>query len=1069
MVWNGQTVHSAFTAPAFATAFLTFTPPSLRLIALQPGRRHDTTIRVTAVGSSFTVDGIASSNPIYDINPKSFTLNRGQSIDLTVSYTPIDSGYSWTRFDLQTDLCLQSTYASGGYPGYHPIRADQPRLRITSPNGGELLVAGTDTVITWSGIPNTDTVTLEYSIDSGSTWKTISTSATGGRFAWHVPRSPSSRCLVRVTQKPMEEEWTARAGYSLYESGHAVAVDPAGNVYITGEFDRVAMFGRDTLFGAGYYDLFTAKYSPAGKELWARRAGGTFKDAGYAIAVDTGGNSYVTGVHYDVNSSNDQDIYVAKYGPDGTVAWERVMGSTSGDFGLGIAVDAYGNSYVTGGFARTATFGGITLTARWGYEMFLAKYRPDGSVEWAKQFAGPGNDYGQAITVDANGDILVTGRFQDSIDFGNQVCRGTGGEDMFLARFQNDGTLSWALSEGGPGNQEGNGICLDNAGNILVSGSFWTMAVFNGDTLPGNSNSLLFVAKYTSDGRLIWVRGGSGNGRSHGFDVRTDSYGNIFVAGKYDGTAIFGRDTLVSTSIIRDYVACLYPDGRYNWIRSAGRSSLFGRNGLAVDTYGTFYLTGEFISQAEFGKTTLNTGGWDSDIFLWKYPGGDLHRDTSDNVFSIVTATPEIGDLDMGKVLVGTARDSVVRTYISNSKPYPVSVRQIQVPPSSPMYSIVSNFPPFDIPPFGSHMVEWRFRPQTVGIQPSAVVIITSSDTLVHSITGEGVLPTVALSPRTIDFGRVMLGSQKDTTITEAIRNAGNASVDFSGTFSLGPDTSQFSIVGNNVSFTLAPGESRTLTYRFAPRYTGRSSGGIGFPYDGVGSPAAFHLFGQGIGPVVRIADDSAFAGQTTDIAIRFDRTSGEAISYALLNFQARVAYDHSLLLPTGGAIQRGSGFDTLTVIGSAQNDSLVTHLPFVALLGDSEETTLEFVNFTWVSPEGARFDAETRSGRFRLLGICTNGGNRLLVDDGQVGILRINPNPVQGRAEIEIGTMESGRTRLTLLDMLGREVSNIADGEFAPGRHTLTIDTDRLSTGNYLLVLSTPTMRRTTTVSVVR
>jgi hypothetical protein len=98
----------------------------------------------------------------------------------------------------------QNFYVSGGFAGKRP---EKPTLILTHPNGGELFVAGNDTVITWEGIPNTDTVKLEYSHDNGQSWLTVSEQAVGGKHDWlRIPRTPSTECLMKVSQLNMDAE-----------------------------------------------------------------------------------------------------------------------------------------------------------------------------------------------------------------------------------------------------------------------------------------------------------------------------------------------------------------------------------------------------------------------------------------------------------------------------------------------------------------------------------------------------------------------------------------------------------------------------------------------------------------------------------------------------------------------------------------------------------------------------------------------------------------------------------------------------------------------------------------------
>src|SRR5206468_3137388 len=103
------------------------------------GSKFDTIITVSAINADFAVTNITNTNPSYDINPKTFSVASGTNKTLTVSYTPIDSNYSWTRLSFDNNLCAQTYYVSGGYPGVLP---NFRTLQLNFPNGGEVFQAG---------------------------------------------------------------------------------------------------------------------------------------------------------------------------------------------------------------------------------------------------------------------------------------------------------------------------------------------------------------------------------------------------------------------------------------------------------------------------------------------------------------------------------------------------------------------------------------------------------------------------------------------------------------------------------------------------------------------------------------------------------------------------------------------------------------------------------------------------------------------------------------------------------------------------------------------------------------
>src|SRR5437867_4686294 len=217
--------------------------------------------------------------------------------------------------------------------------------------------------------------------------------------------------------------WAAQAGGSFDDFSRGIAVDAAGNSYVTGAFHDVATFGDTILVSSGGYDIFVAKYDNAGNVLWANAAGGSgFDDYGLSIAVDPAGNCYVTGAFsgqasFGTNALinvGGSDIFLAKYDSDGNLLWVQQAGGVSLNSGRAVAVDAQGNSYITGVFQGTGPFGNTNLTAHSlaDYDFFVAKYDTTGNLVWVQQGGGSLDDVGYGIALDAAGNSTVTGYFK---------------------------------------------------------------------------------------------------------------------------------------------------------------------------------------------------------------------------------------------------------------------------------------------------------------------------------------------------------------------------------------------------------------------------------------------------------------------------------------------------------------------------------------------------------------------------------------------------------------------------------------------------------------------------------
>ena len=223
--------NASYQSPNSSVAILEIKPSSVRFIHAMPGIKRDTTITVTARNADFDITNIISTNAAFVINPINFKLKAGQSIKLTLSFVPPDSGYVYTSMEIENNLCPKKLSASGGYPGKRPTIKT---IKLIEPNGGESLVVGMDTVITWTGVLPEENVKLEYSTDSGVNWITIAQNTKGLSYNWRVPQTPSNHCLMRVT---------AKSQYS-YDSGE---VQICNQVWMTRNLEVETYCNGDTI------------------------------------------------------------------------------------------------------------------------------------------------------------------------------------------------------------------------------------------------------------------------------------------------------------------------------------------------------------------------------------------------------------------------------------------------------------------------------------------------------------------------------------------------------------------------------------------------------------------------------------------------------------------------------------------------------------------------------------------------------------------------------------------------------------------------------------------------------
>lgn len=237
------------------------------------------------------------------------------------------------------------------------------------------------------------------------------------------------------------------------------------------------------------------------------------------------------------------------------------------------------------------------IMLKWGFFTVLIMlvfgvYAQD--FDWAKRAGGNNADDVFDNTMDLDGNILVTGYFKNTITFGEGEVQLTsaGGADMYIAKYNTDGDLIWALKAGGAtGFDWSNSIAVDTDNNILVTGYFDTQMTFGegGNTVTidayGDDRDI-FVAKYNSDGELIWAFGEGGSENDSGQGISTDQENNVFVVGKFKGTATFDHNgTPISFSAYGGasdqdaFIAKYNADGDLQWAVQAGRA--YGSDGFS--------------------------------------------------------------------------------------------------------------------------------------------------------------------------------------------------------------------------------------------------------------------------------------------------------------------------------------------------------------------------------------------------------------------------------------------------------------------------------------------------------
>jgi len=390
--------------------------------------------------------------------------------------------------------------------------------------------------------------------------------------------------------------WSVQTGTAHTDATYGLARDQQGYLYLVGNTD--GDLGDPS---AGKADLVIVKYDPSGDLIWSRQFGSAGYDLAQGAALGGDGNLYLVGYtdgHLYASNSGGLDAFVAKFSPDGTLLWGRQFGSGGDDEGSGIAADQAGNVYAVG-----TTYGPLfgPMSAERDSDCFLVKYDSEGNQLWGKRIGNSHQDEGGDICVGTQGTLFLAGSTTDLFNPDAPYV------DAFLAKTDSDGNILWGRQFGG------GGTLVDGAGSLIAdeSGNAYIGGTINvGDALrePGAPTPDGFVAKYDSGGNQVWLNQLSTAGDEGVIDLTMDSQGNIVAVGS-TSASLFAANAGGDDAFAVKYS----PSGTALWSHQFGTSSDDSASGVAGCTDGGLCVAGT----TEGSLYGTNAGG--EDIFLVKF------------------------------------------------------------------------------------------------------------------------------------------------------------------------------------------------------------------------------------------------------------------------------------------------------------------------------------------------------------------------------------------------------------------------------------------------------------------
>ncbi|MCX6350580.1 MAG: SBBP repeat-containing protein, partial [Bacteroidetes bacterium] len=274
-------------------------------------------------------------------------------------------------------------------------------------------------------------------------------------------------------------------------------------------------------------------------------------------------------------------------------------------------------------FIKTC-FSKLNIILVFGLVLFLPNILSAQTFNWVTQIGGATlDDNAYSVALDVSGNSYVTGSFKDTFYDGKTVqFTSSGGADIYLAKYSSVGKLIWSVKAGGSSDDVGRAVAVDDSGNLFITGYFGSSsATFGSTSLSRTGGFDMFVAKYDNSGNLIWVKSGGGSGASTiGNVIAVDAAFDVYVGGSFTSTTSVAGTSLTSSGASDIFLAKYDYLGTSKLSKRDGGTGEDNCQGIALDKLGNFYTTGRYGASCTIaGSSLTNAGTATADIYIAKY------------------------------------------------------------------------------------------------------------------------------------------------------------------------------------------------------------------------------------------------------------------------------------------------------------------------------------------------------------------------------------------------------------------------------------------------------------------
>ncbi len=430
----------------------------------------------------------------------------------------------------------------------------------------------------------------------------------------------------------LADGWLKTYGALSGQYVQALAVTNLGDIVVVGSFGDTIDFGNGPMASTGASDIFVAKLDSLGNAIWSKRFGDASSQSALAVGIDTMGGIYVGGsmagkVDFDgtiLTSAGVEDAFLAKFEPNGDLAWAQNWGDTTTQMIRHIEVSKTNLIIVAGEFKGTIQFdsnGQNKLTAAGGTDVFVARFDTSGFISGSRGFGGTLNENVRGLALDGANQVYLTGGYEGMANFGGPGLASTGARDGYVVALTPTLNTNAVLGFGNPNGpnsfQEGYDVVVNGLDEVIVAGGFAEGLELPGQFLsnPEPLSRSMFLAQFAPQlGSLITARqfGGVGGVVSETRLAIDPVAKQLVLAGSFTGDMDFGGGLLHVETAADPYFAKLAFDGKFVAARTLPNEPLpadnaNGISSLALLPLGDLIIGGVQRTPILYGQTVVGT------------------------------------------------------------------------------------------------------------------------------------------------------------------------------------------------------------------------------------------------------------------------------------------------------------------------------------------------------------------------------------------------------------------------------------------------------------------------------